>query len=52
MMDVFDKKKAAGPDDVSNWVLQECSSQLSEKICNLTPHWTKEKCQRTENRQT
>ena len=35
MLDGLDRRKATGPDNVSNWVFRECSSQLAEKICDM-----------------
>ena len=31
----LDKRKATGPDGVSNWILRECSDQLADKIQKL-----------------
>ena len=35
MLDGLDRRKATGPDNISNWMLRECSSQLAEKICDM-----------------
>ena len=32
IMEKLDKRKAMGPDGVSNWILRECSDQLADKI--------------------
>lgn len=36
LLEELDIRKAHEPDEVANWILQECSKQLAEKIHDIT----------------